>query len=301
MRKILVAVAVAGLLLAACGNEATTGATGGTGGTGTTGTTGAPSPSQPMAGPADCAAGAEIPYVNSGVLTVGTDSPVYPPWFIKNDPSNGKGYESALTYAIADQMGFSADKVEWVVVPFNKSYAPGPKDFDFDINEISITPERAQVVTFSDGYYDVTQSLVTVEGNPIANATSVSDLNGAKLGAQIGTTSLAYISQYIPGAEAAVFDTTNDAISALQAGKIDGLILDLPTAAYVSSAQVKNGVLVGQFPPAGEQYGMLFEKDNPLVNCVNFALTRLTDDGTLQSLQDEWLADYQAVPVIATS
>lgn len=281
MRKILGTLAVLTLLLTACGEEATV----------EPGGSGSPS--------VEACSKDSLNLVNAGQLTVATDSPVYPPWFIKNDPSNGKGYEGALTYAIAEQLGFSAAEVTWIVVPFNKSYAPGPKDFDFDINEISITPERAQVVTFSDGYYDVTQALVAVEGNPITKATTIPELRSYKLGSTIGSTSLAYIAQYIdPTQQFAVYDTVNDAISALQVGQIDGLVLDLPTAYYSSSAQVKNGVLVGQFPPAGEQYGLLFEQDNPLVTCVNEALATLQSDGTVQSLQDEYLADYQAVPVI---
>jgi polar amino acid transport system substrate-binding protein len=298
MRKFLALIAVAAFLFAACAEDEPTIGETGAGSTGETAATGPTGPTAELTA-ADCAAGTDVPYVNAGVLTVATDSPVYPPWFLKNDPSNGKGYESALTYAVAEQMGFGADQVEWVVEPFNKSYAPGPKSFDFDINEISITPERAEVVTFSDGYYDVTQALVTVKGSSLDGITTAAELDGSKLGAQIGTTSLAYISQYIPGAEAGVYDTTNDAIAALQVGQVDGLILDLPTASYVSAAQVEDGVLVGQFPPVGEQYGMLFEKDNPLVECVNLALATLMEDGTVQALQDEYLADYQAVPVIA--
>lgn len=234
-----------------------------------------------------------------GQLSVGTDNPSYPPWIVANTPENGKGYEGALAYALADQLGFAKNEVDWVDVPFNRSYAPGPKDFDFDINNISVTPEREQVVTFSDGYYDLTQSLVTMGDSSYADATAVAELKDAKFGAQIGTTSLAFISQVIqPTQQTAVFDTTNDAKQALLNGDVDGLILDLPTASYVSAFQIKGSKLVGQFEPTGEHLGLLFEQDNPLVACVNEALGALSADGTLEALQQKWLSDYLSVPVI---
>jgi polar amino acid transport system substrate-binding protein len=234
-----------------------------------------------------------------GTLTIATDNPDFPPWIIHNDPTNGKGYEGALAYAVADRLGFSASEVKWLTVPFNNSYAPGPKDFDFDINNISITPEREQAVDFSEGYYDVTQALMVLEGSPFQDAKTLADIKDATFGVQQGTTSLQFISTVIqPTNPPKVYDTTNDAKAALRNGQVDGLVLDLPTAYFEATINTPNGHLVGQFPPAGEQLGMLFEKGNPLVTCVNQALDQIKADGTLQSLQDKWLSDYQAVPVI---
>ncbi len=227
-----------------------------------------------------------------GQLTIATDNPAYPPWFLSNTPSNGKGFESAVAYAVATQLGFTNSQVKWVTEPFNSSYAPGPKKFDFDINEISITPERANVVTFSVGYYEDHQAVVAVKGTPIAGVTSLAQLKTYKLGAQIGTTSLSYITQYIqPTQNPVVYNTTNDAKSALVAHQIDGILVDVPTAVYMASAQVPNGVVVGQLPSASppEFFGLLFAKDNPLVACVNQALETLKSNGTLGQLQQKWL------------
>lgn len=235
--------------------------------------------------------------LKSGTLTIGTDKPAYPPYFEDNDPTNGKGFESATAYAIADQLGFSTEQVEWTVVPFNSSYAPGPKDFDFDINQISITPERAEVVSFSDGYYTVNQAVIALSDSPIASATSLTELKVAKLGAQVGTTSLKYIEDFIqPDQDVYVYNDTNDAKSALKNGQIDGIVVDLPTAYYITAVEIPKGKIVGQFPAqeGGEQFGMLFQKDNPLVGCVNAVLTELKDSGALQAIQDEWLAGTTA-------
>jgi polar amino acid transport system substrate-binding protein len=241
---------------------------------------------------------ANPPVQTSGRLTIATDSPAYSPWFRHNDPSNGQGYEAAVAYSVADGLGFTHDQVKWVVEPFNKSYAPGPKDFDFDINQISITPERAQVVTFSDGYYDDQQALIAIKGTPIANATTLAELQQYRFGAQVGTTSLTFINQVIQSTQQpGVYDTTNEAKSALENGQIDGMVLDLPTASYTQYS-IHNGALVGRFPPNGEQFGMLFEKGNPLVGCVNQALATLKSDGTLDQLNARWLKNYNDVPVI---
>ncbi len=186
-----------------------------------------------------------------------------------------------------------------MVEPFNSSYAPGPKKFDFDINEISVTPQREQAVTFSDGYYDVTQALVALKGSPITTANTPSDLAKYKYGAQVGTTSLAYIQQNVmPTQQPAVFDTTNDAKSALQAHRIDALVADLPTASYIAAAQIPGSVVVGQFPSSAEHFGLLFQKGNPLVACVNQVIAELKMDGILQIRVDQYLADYEKVPTI---
>jgi polar amino acid transport system substrate-binding protein len=232
-----------------------------------------------------------------GVLTIGTDTPAYPPYFSDDDPTNGEGFESAVAYAVADKLGFMPADVVWEVVPFNTSYAPGDKNFDFDINQISITPERAEVVDFSDGYYTVNQAVVAFNDSPIAGATTIAELKEAKLGAQVGTTSLDFVTEIVqPTNEPYVFNDTNDAKSALSNGQIDGIVVDLPTAYYVTAVEFENSKIVGQFAAqeGGEQFGLLFQKGNPLVTCVNKALTELKDSGELQTIQDTWLAGATA-------
>ena len=238
--------------------------------------------------------------VNAGQLTVGTDNPAFPPWFggaekapwKVSNPYSGQGYESAVTYAVAGKLGFAKGDVKWIVVPFNTSFAPGPKKFDFDINQISATTARAKVVDFSESYYDVNQALVVVKGTPIASATSVAALKPYKFGAQLGTTSYDYIVKNIkPSKKPGVFDTNDAAVAALKNKQIDGLVVDLPTAFYVTAVQVPKGKILGQFPTVGtpEHFGMAFEKGNSLVSCVNDALTTLRTDGTLANLQAKWL------------
>jgi polar amino acid transport system substrate-binding protein len=270
-------------------------------------------PTAPAAAETDVDACAKdsLELVNAGKLTIGTDNPAFPPWFDGgtpkgskweiNDPARGKGFESAVAYAVAKELGFSPDEVEWTVVPFNQSFKPGSKRFDFDINQISFSEQRAKSVDFSDSYYDVNQALVALKGTPIADAESLADLKGYKLGAQIGTTSYDYILENIdPDKKPSVYDSNADVISALKAKQIDGLVVDLPTAFFVSAVEVPNGTIVGQFATVGEQerFGMVFEKGSPLVECVNKALQSLKDDGTLASIQQEWLSDKADAPVL---
>ncbi len=242
----------------------------------------------------------ELELREPGTLTIGTDTPAFPPWFKGNDPTNGKGYESAVAYAVAEELGFSADQVSWVKVPFNTSYKPGEKDFDFDINQISITPARAEVVDFSDGYYQASQAVIALADNPIADATSVAELAEFTLGAQTGTTSLTAIRDVIePATDAVVFEDTNVAKQALLNGQVDGILADLPTAFYITAVEIPQATLIGQFrPDTGEQeeFGMLFEKGSTLVPCVNEALGALRDDGTLDEIEQEWLSDVVDVP-----
>jgi polar amino acid transport system substrate-binding protein len=234
-----------------------------------------------------------------GVLTVATDQPAYPPWFESNNPANGKGYESAVAYAVAKQLGFSPSQVKWAHEPFNNSYAPGPKKFDFDINEISYTPQRAQAVSFSNSYYDVQQALVALKGTPIVTKHSPADLKGYVYGDQVGTTSLAFInSQIQPTSPPRVFNTLNDVKQALQTHQIAALVTDTPTAQYISSSEISGSIMVAQFPSTGEHYGLLFAKGNPLVGCVNKALATLKSNGTLQQLQSKYLQIYTSVPTI---
>jgi polar amino acid transport system substrate-binding protein len=237
---------------------------------------------------------ADLNLVNDGQLTIGTDNPAFPPWFggaekapwKVSDPRSGQGFESAVAFAVAKQLGFTKDEVKWIVVPFNTSFAPGPKKFDFDINQISFKPVRAKAVSFSDSYYNVNQALVVVKGTPIASAKSIADLKPYKFGAQLGTTSYDYIVNNIkPSKQPAVFNTNDAAVAALKNKQIDGLVVDLPTAFYVTAVQVPNGKIQGQFPTVGtpEHFGMVFEKGNSLVQCVNQALSKLRANGTLRS------------------
>ena len=249
--------------------------------------------------PAECAQGKTL---TDGTLTVATDSPAYDPWFKNNDPSNGKGYESAVAYAVAKQLGFDTTAVKWVKEPFNKSYAPGDKNFDFDINQISITPARAKVVTFSDGYYTAAQALIALKDSPVANAASIDDLKQYKLGAQTGTTSLTAIRQDIqPTTQPLVFQNTNVAKQALLNGQVDAIVADLPTAFYITAVEIPSATIVGQFQQQSgspEQFGMLFQKNNPLVDCVNQALANMKQDGTLDAIEKKWLSQTVNVPVL---
>jgi polar amino acid transport system substrate-binding protein len=235
----------------------------------------------------------------AGKLTVATDNPVYPPWFVHNTPTNGKGYESAVAYAIAKQLGFSKSDVTWVKEPFDSSFAPGTKAWDFDINEVSFTPQRAQAVTFSNSYYPVQQAIVARKGTPIVTKHSPAQLKNYLYGDQIGSTGLAFITTKIqPTKQPKVFDTLAQAAAALEAGRIDALITDTPTAQFMASAQLKHAVLVAQFPTVGEHYGLVFSKDNPLVTCVNKAIGDLQANGTLSSLQRKYLSIFLKFPTI---
>jgi polar amino acid transport system substrate-binding protein len=250
---------------------------------------------------AACSNAAIQPDLNTkGQLTVATDSPVYAPWFENNQPANGQGYESAVAYAIAARLGFSKAQVKWVVEPFDSSYAPGPKRFDFDINEISYSAQRAQAVSFSNSYYDVQQSLIALKGSAIVTSHSPAELKSYVFGDQIGTTSLAFINTAIqPTQTPKVFNTLNDVAQALATKQIAAFVTDTPTAQYItSSAEIPKSVMVGQFPSTGEHYGLLFGKGDPLVSCVNQALATLTSNGTLAALQKKYLQVYLAVPTI---
>ncbi len=260
--------------------------------------------------PAECASQAQL--LTPGTLTIGTDNPAFPPWFDGgapegsdweiNDPATGEGFESAVAYAVANAMGFTVEQVTWVPVKFDRAYAPGDKPFDFDINQVSFTPERAQAVDFSDSYYDVNQALVALEGTDIASATSVAELKGYRLGAQIGTTSYDYIVENIaPDQEPSVYDSNDAAIAALEAGSdLDGIVVDLPSAFFITAVQLEDGVIVGQFPTVGEQehFGMVLPKGSALTDCVNAALAQLRDSGELEAIQQEWLADKADAPIL---
>jgi polar amino acid transport system substrate-binding protein len=254
---------------------------------------------------------ANCPTVTQGKLTVGTDNPAYPPWYGGTppsgspwkvaDPRSGEGYESAVAYAVASELGIKSTNVVWTYVPFGKSFAPGKKSFDFDINQISYTAARAKVVTFSNSYYDVNQSVVVLDGTPISKVHTLAGLRRFKLGAEIGTTSYAYIQDHIkPSQQSPVYQQNAAAIEALKNKQIDGLVVDLPTAFYVTSAELSHSKVLGQFPtPAGgEHFGMVFQKGNPLAACVNTALSKLKSSGRLQALQHVWLAKATGAPVL---
>lgn len=249
---------------------------------------------------ASCVAG-DLATLEPGVLTIGTDKPAYEPWFNNDTPSNGKGYEAAVAYAVAKQLGFSADQVKWTIAPFSTVISPGDKAFDFDINQVSITEERKAAVDFSSGYYDVKQAIITVKGSKIAGAKSIADLKGAKLGAQIGTTSYKVITDLIqPTQEPGAFDTNDVAKQALANGQIDGLIVDLPTAFYITAVELDNGVILGQFENSsvGEQFGLVLNKGSKLTTCVSKAVDALRTDGTLAAIEQQWLSQVVSAPVL---
>ena len=247
---------------------------------------------------AECKVG-QLPTLNKGVLTIATDDPAYSPWFDSNAPSNGKGFESAVAYTVAQKLGYGAKRVKWVKASFDSVIQPGAKNFDFDINEVSITPERAKAVDFSTGYYDVAQALVTIKGSGIEKAKSISELANVKIGAAVGTTSYTTITSTIkPKVAPAVYDTNDLAVAALKSGAIKGLVLDLPTAFYIA-ATVDGAQLVGQFPTSGtvEQFGLVLNKGSKLTTCVSGAVDTLRSKGILQSIAKKWLANKDGAPV----
>lgn len=247
-----------------------------------------------------CEAG-NLPTLEAGVLTIGTDKPAYEPWFKNDDPTNGEGFESAVAYAVAEKLGYAKDQVKWAIAPFNTVIAPGEKAFDFDINQVSITEERKAAIDFSSGYYDVKQALVTVKGSKLAGASSLADLKGAKLGAQIGTTSYKVITDLIsPTQQPGAFDSNDIAKQALANGQVDGIIVDLPTAFYITAVELENGLIVGQFETtnAAEQFGLVLGKDSKLTTCVSKAVDDLRADGTLASIEAQWLSQVVSAPVI---
>lgn len=233
----------------------------------------------------------DLDTVSDGVLTVATDSPAYPPYVIDDDPTTGKGFESAVAYAIAEELGFAADEVEWTRVPFNSTYAPGPKDFDFDVNQVSITPERQTAADFSEPYYTTPQGVLVAGDSEFAGATSVEDLKGARIGVQVGTTSLDAVQEVIdPSSQPQVFNDSNDVVRALKNDQVDAIVTDLPTTIYLRDVEVEGAVVVGQFPaPGGDEWGAVLEKDSSLTDCVSAAITSLRDSGELQRITDEWI------------
>ncbi|MEH0422389.1 ABC transporter substrate-binding protein [Streptomyces sp. B21-083] len=250
---------------------------------------------------ATCAKG-KLATRTSGKLTIATDEPAYEPWFKDGKPADGKGFESAVAYAVARQLGYDKANVVWQSVPFNKAFAPGVKTFDFDINQVSISTERKKAVDFSSGYYDVRQAVIALKNSKAAKATSIADLKGLKLGAQVGTTSLNYIDDVVkPTQEPAAYAKNDQAKSALQNGQVDAIVVDLPTAFYITAAEVTDAKIVGQFENQGgtpEQFGLVLDKGSALTSCVTTAVDALRKDGTLASIEKQWLSDAVDAPVL---
>ena len=325
MRRLVLLLAVAALVLAACGGGEEEAAPAEPAAEPPATTEAPPATEEPPATTEEAPAATEEPATteepdpcaveslslkNPGQLTVATGNPAFPPWFEGgtetgdwefNDPNNGEGFESAFVYALAEELGFAADQVVWLPTSFNQSIAPGPTKWDFNIQQIGITKKRARAVDFSDGYYDNVQALVSVEGSNVDGATTFADLEGAKLGVPVGTTSYDYVVEVIqPDVEPAVYDDQAGAVQALKNGQVDGIVVDLYTGFYLRDVELDNGIIAGQFPAVGEveQFGLSFEKGSGLVDCVNQGIATLKDDGTLQAIQDEWLADVGGAPVI---
>jgi polar amino acid transport system substrate-binding protein len=258
---------------------------------------------------ADECAKETLQLVDAGALTIGTGNPAYPPWFggdptgdwEVSDPASGQGYESAVAYALAEALGFAPEEVQWVPTTFNQAIAPGPKKYDFNLQQISYSKKRAKAVDFSDSYYDVNQALVSVTGSKLEGATTLDELKDATFGVPVGTTSYDYVVENIqPNAEPRVYDDQAAAVQALVNGQVDGIVTDLPTAFYLVAAEIDEGILVGQFPSVGgqEYFALAFPKDSPLVSCVNQALAAIKADGTLDAIYQEWLSDKAQAPVI---
>jgi len=249
---------------------------------------------------ADCKPG-QLPTEQQGVLTIATDKPAYPPYFEDEDPTNGEGFESAVAYAIADQLGYPKAKVKWTVEAFNASFAPGPKDFDFDVNQISITPPRKKAVDFSAPYYTANQAVVALKDSDAAKAKSLEELQDANLGVQIGTTSLeAAEAEIEPSSRPEVFNNSNDVVQALKNKQIDAVVVDLPTALYLTAVQVPEAAVVGQFSaPGGDQWGALLEKDSPLTACVSEAVEALESSGELEKITQRWMSQAAGAPELS--
>lgn len=249
-------------------------------------------------------ASTECPTINEGALTIGTGSPAYSPWVENDAPESGEGFEAAVALAVAGELGFEGDAVVWVRTNFDETIQPGAKNFDFNLQQFSITPERSETISFSDSYYSTNQAVVALADSAAAGASTIADLVDVKFGAQAGTTSLDFIINVIkPSTEPFVYDDNAGAKAALEAGQIDAIVVDLPTGFYIAAAEIEGAAVIGQFPiDAGgttDEFGMVFEKDNPLVACVNAALATLKENGTLAEIEKTWLSDKTGAPVIS--
>ena len=292
------------LVAAACGSgdsDTTTPVVADTTTTTTATTTTAPPATTTTTVAVDACAIDQLNLVDAGVLTIATGLPAFFPYVLDDDPTSKQGFESAVAYALANEMGFSDDQVQWVRTGFDEAIAPGPKDWDFNLQQFSITEEREEVVDFSTGYYEVKQALVAEADGPAAGLTSIADLKGLRIGAQIGTTSLDLIETVIdPDSQPSVYDDNTAVQAALAADQIDAFVVDLPTALFISCCVMDNGAVIGQFETPGaapEEFGLLFADGNPLVECANAALDVLREDGTLAAIEEEWLVQLTDVAV----
>lgn len=242
-------------------------------------------------------------YVTDGKLTIGTGQPAYYPWVIDDAPESGEGFEAAVAYAVAEELGFAAEDVVWVRTTFDEAIAPGPKSFDINLQQFSITPEREESVDFSSAYYTTSQVVVTTADSPAADASSIADLKDLLIGAQTGTTSFTAVEQVIAPAQGAqAFTSNDDAKLALENGQVDAIVVDLPTAFYISGAELSDGVLVGQLPEIdgeeGDEFGLVLAKDSPLTGDVTAAVDALREDGTLDAIAEEWLGGDDEAPLL---
>jgi polar amino acid transport system substrate-binding protein len=284
--RTLVALAAAGLLLAACGQEAETA-----------------TPTAPASPEAAACTKDSLQTKQPGTLTIATGEPAYEPWVVNNEPESGEGFEAAVAYAAAEQLGYAQADVRWVRTTFDGAIAPGPKDFDWNIQQFSITEDREKAVDFSSSYYDVNQAVVSFEGSPIAGATTLADLKGATLGAAVGSTSLDAAQQQIaPDNDVQVFNDNAAAVAALKNGQIDGIVVDLPTAFYLAAVEVDDGVIVGQLPSAEggttDQFGILLANNSPLTACTTQAVDALRTAGTLDALAEQYLGTAAGAPTL---
>jgi len=286
MRKSLIGLlAVAGLTLSACGGSSESSET--TAAAGTSGN--------------ECTTGKTLA---EGKLTIGTGNPAFSPWVENDAPESAEGFEAAVAYAVATQLGFSTENVSWVRTSFDEAIQPGAKNFDFNLQQYSITDERKQTVSFSDPYYTTNQAIVGYADSAAASATTVAELQGLKFGVQSGTTSLEFLNTVVmPTNEPYVYDDNAAAKAALEAKQIDAIVVDLPTAFYISAVEIEGTKVIGQFP-AGEgtvadQFGLVFDLDSPLVECVNVALAALKESGELAAIEQTWLSDKTSAPVIS--
>lgn len=275
-RSIIAPLAIGALLLAACGGDDDDGAASGS----------------------DC-----DNTITDGVLTIATGEPAFPPYVVDNAPENKEGFEAAVAWAIADELGYDDDSVAWVRTTFDEAIQPGAKSFDFNLQQYSITPERAETISFSDPYYTSNQAIVGLTGSAAEGATSLDDLKSVKFGVQAGTTSLQFVNDVIePDQDVFVYDDNVGAKAALEANQIDAIIVDLPTAFFISAVEIEGSAVTGQFPASAggttDEFGLVFEKDNPLVGCVNDAIKSLKDSGDLQTITDKWMATEMGAPII---
>lgn len=249
--------------------------------------------------PADGSGG--LPTLTEGVLTIGTSDPGYKPWIVDNDPTNGEGFESAVAYAVAEELGFAAEDVVWVPVTFDQIIAPGAKSFDVAINQVSISDERRENLDFSSSYYDTAQAVVTVEGSAAADAATLADLADLRIGAMVGTTSAQVAEDSIaPTTPVQLFNDNDQVKQALTAGLVDAIVVDLPTALYITAAELEGGVVVGQLPAGDQpdQFGLVLDKGSELTDDVTAAVDALREDGTLAELEAEWLTEAAGAPVL---